>query len=140
MDGQMIFGGLQVLTNGHHVNTALLQIGQNSPNFLGGFAQADHEAGFGPQPRFFDAGQLLQTAFVAGLGPHGAVKSGDGFHVMRNHFGLGVHDDFQGFPMRFDVRYQGFHGGPRRYATNFADRCSPNPRPTIRQFIPVHRG
>ena len=105
------FGGLQVLSNGEYVAAMSNQIIHGFVHFFLSFAEADHDAGFGPFAKGFGARDLLQTSAVFGLRTHEPVQPFYGFHIVGNDFLAGIDHDFQGFPVGLDVWNEGFYGG-----------------------------
>ena len=87
--GQVTVGRLQILPHGNHFNAVFAHIAHDFAHFVVGFAQADHDAGFGGDVRhhFAVAAQEFQRVFVICAGACLFVKARVGFQIVVHHVG-----------------------------------------------------
>ena len=56
LDGEMVHGGAQILSQGQDIDTGVTQIVHRLSDFAPGFAEAQHQAGFGQDRRSVNLG------------------------------------------------------------------------------------
>jgi len=111
-DGQVVAGGLKVLADGEDIAGCGGDDIAHELFDLGiGFADADHDAGFGGEVPVLGAAEQFDGAVVFSLGPHDGVEAADGFHVVVEDFGSLVEDELQGVPVAAEVGDEDFDGG-----------------------------
>lgn len=84
---QVVAARLQILAQRQHGDAVTAQIAHHFDDFRVGFAQADHQAGFGRdiRVRLFKALQQLQRPLVVGARAHLAVYARHVFQVVVKH-------------------------------------------------------
>ncbi len=83
----VVRGRLQVLADGDHVDVMGTQIAERLLHLFHGFAQTEHDAGFGRYPRIvgFELLQQGQGPLVVGSGTYIWVQIGHGFKIVVEH-------------------------------------------------------
>jgi len=103
--GQVVARGAQVLADGEDVAVDGGEVAEDREEFVGLFAETDHDSGFcnAGGVEFFGVAEELESAFIAGTGADGAVKARHGFGVVVEHFRFGVDYNFDGFAIALEV-------------------------------------
>lgn len=97
-DGEMFGGRAEVLAEGDDVDVVGFEVAQDLDDFVFGFAEAEHKAGFSGDigVELFGVGEHVEGPLVACAEADLAVEAGDGFGVVVEHIGGGIDDDFHG--------------------------------------------
>lgn len=107
---QVVAGGLEVLADGEEGAGGRAQVAEGFDDFFGGFAEAEHEAGFGGDSGVGDLAEDGQAGFVVGYASHEGGQAADGFDVVGQDVGACAGDLFQGFGSSAEVGDEGFYG------------------------------
>ena len=141
--GQVAIGRLQILPHGNHFDAVFAHIAHDFAHFVVGFAQADHDAGFGGDVRhhFAVAAQKFQRVFVVRAGACLFVKARVGFQIVVHHVGRVFRQDFQGdVEPAAEIGYEDFNFGVGAGFADFVDAVGKMLCAAVAQVVPVHGG
>ena len=139
-DGQVLFGGLQILPQGKNVGALRDKIAHRGENLLALLAQAEHQARLCRHLRrkLFRAPQQFERPLVHRASAHLAIEPRHGLGVVVKHVGLGGDHGFQRRPNTAEVRDQHFDLAARHSLPDLGDRARENGRATVRLIVAVH--
>ena len=94
---QVIERGPQVLAKGQNLAVVRKQVAHHSEHLLRLFAETEHQAGLGGDSgiKLARCADQAQRLLVARAGAHRAIQARDGFRVVVQHVGTGIHYNFQ---------------------------------------------
>ena len=109
-DGEVFGRGAEVLAEGEDVDLGGAEVAHDGLHFVHGLAEAEHEAGFGGDvgAEALGISQHVEGTFVGGAEADLAVEAGDGFGVVIEDVGAGVHEEFHGFARALKVGHEDF--------------------------------
>jgi len=145
VDGEVIAGRLEVLSDGDDVAGVALMIGhghqvvEHVEDFFFAFTDTDHDSGFGDAALDFDALEEFECSFVLGAGADSGVASFDGFEVVGDDLGLRVDDHLEGGLVAFEVPHQNLDRHIRAGFSGPENRFGPDPSAAIREVVAVYR-
>lgn len=140
---QRVFVGFEVLADGQAVAADAAQVFEDVQNLRVGFAQPQHDGGFGlgVGPAGVSLFQQVQRPPVVSAGPGNGVQGWDGFDIMAEDKWTGRVEDVQCLVLAIaEIRHEQFilqfrAGGPAG-----VDDIPKMPRAAIGQVIAVHTG
>ena len=106
----MLFGGLQVLTDGDHIHHILPKIFKRLNDFFLLFSKAQHDSTFCAHSSFFQYAEGFHTLMIFCLYAHLLRQPFRGFYVMTHYFRTGIDDSLNIFSFCFKIGDKGFKG------------------------------
>ncbi len=140
VDGEVLLGGLEVLADGEDIDIVGAKVAEGLEEFFVGFADADHEAGFGDEVLGLGTLEEFEGAFVFGLGADFSVLRRDGFGVVVEDVGFGVEDGLEGVPFAAEIGDEDFDGGVGIFGADVADGFGPDLGAAVGEFVAVDGG
>ncbi|MNS29386.1 hypothetical protein D3C72_613840 [compost metagenome] len=140
---QVTARGLQVLAEGQHVDVVLAHTQHDLDDFLVGFAQAQHQAGFGRYVghRELELLQQVQRPLEVRTGARGLVQARHGFQVVVEHIRRLSGGDRQGHVHASAiVRHQGLQLHAGGQLADLAQAIDKVLGAAVAQIVAIHRG
>jgi hypothetical protein len=134
-DGPVLGGGLEVLADGEDVDAVGGDVAEGLLDFVGFFAEAEHDAGLGGEIAGFGVAEDGAGAVVAGLDADGFLEAFDGLEVVVKNIGLGVEDEVEEVGLAFPVGGEDFDGGGGHAVADGADGGGPDGGTAVLEFI-----
>ena len=110
-DGMVGRGRGEVLAEGQEGDAGDAEVAESGQEVVFGFAQAQHEAGFGAGAAVGGGAEDGQGSGVGGLGADDGMEAGRGFEVVVEDVGAGVEDGLEGAKVAAEVGDEDFGGG-----------------------------
>jgi len=141
-DGKVFPRGLQVLADGRHVDVGGAQIAKHGVYVVRGFSQSHHETGLchkiGTKPP--GKAKHLERLSIIRLGPHAAVESRRGLHIMIEHVRTGVENTRDGVMIAAEIGRQHFDAGVGERTSHLPNRIGEMTRSTVVQIVAIDAG
>ena len=140
LDGQVFGRGLHVLAESEDVRALRGDILHGGENFVAGFAESQHHAGFCGQPgdKFSGAAEQFERTLVHGTLADLAIQARNGFHVVIQDVGLGGHYRFESVPIAAKIGNQDFDFASGDARANFRDGAREDGGATVGLIVAIH--
>ncbi|MCG3140604.1 MAG: hypothetical protein HDKAJFGB_01677 [Anaerolineae bacterium] len=136
-----LVGGAKILTDGEQIYVVRAQIAHRFQHFVGRFAKAEQNRtfGFARRVELFDRAQNVQSLVVSRAAvAHSVREAAHRFDILRDDFGLRVHNFFHLQRVAAKIGRQDFDDGARRAFFDFAHGLGKDARAAVRQIVAVH--
>lgn len=138
-NGYVALRGTEILTDGERRDACRETVFHRVDDFIFGFSQADHNAGFGDESALADVPEDGERAVVGGSVADRWSKSPDGLKVMPHDVRRGRENRINVSLSAVKVRYQHLYGDTRRELSCFEDRQSPVRGTSVFEIVAVDR-
>ncbi len=135
VDGEVLRSRLEVLAESEDVDVVFAEFEEGFAEFFLGFADAEHEAGFGDEAAAFRVAEDGDGAIPAGLDADLLLEASNGFDIVIQDVGFGVENDVNVLGVSFEVGDEDFDAGVGVAVADGADGGGPDGGAAVDQFV-----